>query len=81
MQALRLWGGAGALEGFEIVVPKLGDAVDLDLSRWDVGARPLGQDVRLNIAAHTRDSMCQRRVNLVPMLDEFFVAEPVFAGQ
>ncbi len=81
MQASCLGRRIGALHRPLVVVPKLGDAVDVDIGRLDVDPRPLAEDVRLHVAAHTWNGMGQGRVNLVPVLDEVFMAEPVLAGQ
>ena len=71
----------GAFHCGPVVVPELGDAIDLDIGRGNVGTRPFFDNVRLHIAPHPRHRMGQRCVHLEPMLDEVFVREPFLAGQ
>src|SRR5215813_1586510 len=55
--------GVGAGHGRAVVVPKLGDAVDLDRRRGDVGARRLLADVRLHVAPEPRHGVSERGVD------------------
>src|SRR5215831_13660037 len=73
--------GVGAGHGRAVVVPKLGDAVDLDRRRGDVGARRLLADVRLHVAPESRHGMGERRVDVDPVPHELLVGEAGLARE
>src|SRR3984893_14810778 len=73
--------GIGALHRGSVVVPELGDAVDLDIGCRNVGTRALGDNMRLHIATHPRHRVGKRRMHLEPVLDEVFVRQAVLTGQ
>ena len=64
-----------------IVVPKLGNAIDIHIGLRNIGARARADDVRLHVAAHARHRMCQRAVDFQPVLHELLVGSPGLAGQ
>ena len=63
VSALHLGCGGGALQRRLIVVPQLGDAIDLDIGFRDVGAGARADDVRLHVAADAGHRMRQRSVD------------------
>jgi hypothetical protein len=70
-----LGGGDRPGHALPIVVPELGDAVDLPVQRGNVGAWALLHDVRLYVAPQTRHGMGKRRVNVDPVPDELLVRQ------
>ncbi len=58
-----------------VVVPQLGNAIDLDIGLGNVQPRTRADDVRLNIAPHTRHRVRQRPVHLQPVLHELRVRQ------
>src|SRR5215831_147610 len=67
--------GVGAGHGRAVVVPKLGDAVDLDRRGGDVGARRLLADVRLHVASEPRHGVSERGVDVDPVPHELLVGQ------
>lgn len=63
-------GEARARHRLAVVVPELGDAVDLDADRRDVRGPALVDDVGLDVAAEPRHLQRERCVDLEPVPDE-----------
>src|SRR5216683_4711453 len=66
-ERLRLRRRERARHGVLVVVPQLGDAVDLDVRRRDVRPLPLLDDVRLHVATDPRHRMGERRMHVDPV--------------
>src|SRR5262245_58906335 len=73
--------GHGALHGRAVVVPELGDAVDIHGGGGNVGPRALGDDVRLHVAPDPRYRVRQGGVNLQPVFHELLVSQAFLARQ
>src|SRR5665213_2000004 len=78
---LHLRCGGGALEGWHVIVPQLGNAIDFDAGIGDVGAGARAGDVRLHVAPYARYRMRQWSVNLQPVADELLVGDAFLAGE
>ena len=80
-EGLGLRRGVSAGHGGAVVVPELGDAVDLDRRRGDVGVRRLLADVRLHVTPESRHGVGERRVDVDPVPHELLVGQAGLARE
>src|SRR5262249_5004016 len=81
VQRLHLGRGDRARHALAVVVPELGDAVDLDADRRDVRSPALVDDVRLHVAPDPPHLQRERAVDLEAVLHELLVGHSRLADQ